>query len=313
MTRKVESDPDPEQERRFLEAVAQGAASDILRLSDELQRAGRYAESRARLEEAWAALPSEPRIAVRLLEILQRYHRWRRFDEVAEAALDAHPGSGDLWFAVGCGAEARRHWPEAHAAFAKAAAIAPDEVEPVLRQARALRLTAQPEEAVRVLEASLGRHGGVAPLHAALGYAWIQREAADRAVACFRKALECQPDWHPYLDDLAGALMLCERWREAAESAVASLRVRKRNERAWTVYAIANYRLGDDTRADQGYRNAIRAARDPSRAKGNYGLYLARRPERILEAVRLLREAHEAHPDWTEVGERLAEVTQPGA
>jgi len=155
------------------------------------------------------------------------------------------------------------------------------------------------------------RHADLAPLHAALGYAWIQKGRAEKAVDCFRRALKRQPDWNPYLNDLAGALMLCERWQEAAQAAVDSLRLRKRNERAWTVYAIANNRLGDPVRAEQGYRNAVRAARNPSRAKGNYGLFLARRPTRLLEAVRLLDEAYEEHPDWDEVGRRLAEITDP--
>ena len=105
--------------------------------------------------------------------------------------------------------------------------------------------------------------------------------------------------------------MLCERWVDAGRAAVRSLRLRKQSERAWTVYAVANHRLGHAEKADQGYRNALRAARDPSRAKGNYGLFLSRRPERFLEAVRLLQDAQEAHPDWTEVEERLAVITDP--
>jgi Tfp pilus assembly protein PilF len=103
--------------------------------------------------------------------------------------------------------------------------------------------------------------------------------------------------------------MLSERWKEAGQVAIESLRLRKQDERAWTVFAIANYRLGDFERAEQGYRNAVRAAKSPTRAKGNYGLFLAKRPERLLEAVRLLREAYEAHPDWNEVEARLAEIT----
>ena len=67
-------------EHRFQDALARGAASEILRLADELQRAGDYARSRAWLEEAWESLPSEPRIAARLLEIHTRYHNWTRFD-----------------------------------------------------------------------------------------------------------------------------------------------------------------------------------------------------------------------------------------
>jgi tetratricopeptide (TPR) repeat protein len=304
-------DPDPGFDRRFRDALAQGAASEVVRLTDELQRQGRYAACRERLEQAWDALPSEPRIAARLLEMLQRYHRWRRFDEVAVAALDAHPAAGELWFTVGCGHEGRGAWQEAWEAFGRAAALAPDELEPVLRMARAYRMARRVDDAVRVLTAALRRHGRHAPLHAALGYAWIQAQEPERAVDCFRKAIERQPDWDPYLDDLAGALMLCERWQEAARAARASLERRRRNERAWTVYAISHSRLGDARRAEQGYRNAIRAARNPARAQGNYGLYLSRYPKRLLEAARLLKQAYDAHPDWEEVASRLARITDP--
>lgn len=303
---------DPELERQIQEAIAQGEASLIVDLADEHLRDGRFSEARKLLERAWSALPSEPRIATRLLEILRRYHRWRDFDAVASEALDKHPASSDLWFAVGSGAELRRDWTAAQEAFAKAAALAPEEVEAVLRLARMYRMVGRVDDAIRALAGALRRHDRAAPLHAALGYAWIQAERPDKAARCFRKALDRQPDWHPYLNDLAGALMLCERWREAAEVAVESLTLRKRNERAWTVFAIANNRLGDAKRAEQGYKNAVRAARNPSRAKGNYGLFLSRRPERFLEAVRLLQEAREAHPEWEEVEERLALITDPG-
>jgi tetratricopeptide (TPR) repeat protein len=297
-----------EVERRFASALARGEASEVLRLTDTLQQAGRFAETRERLEAAWEALPSEPRIATRLLDLLQRYHNWRRFDAVAVAALDAHPGHGDLHFAVGSGADARGQWQEAWESFGRAAALAPDELEPILRTARAYRLARRVDDAIRVLSRALRRHGDAAPLQAALGYAWIQKERPEKAVDCFKRALERQPDWDPYLNDLAGALMLCERWREAATAAMQSLQQRKRNERAWTVYAIANNQLGDAERAEQGYKNAIRAAQDASRAKGNYGLFLSRRPERLLEAARLLGEAIDEFPKWEEVSDALSNI-----
>lgn len=304
--------PPEEIEERFQDALARGEASEILRLTDEMQRAGRFAESRDLLAVAWEALPSEPRVAQRLLEIHQRYHNWRDFDVVADAALRLHPASGDLQFLSGCGYEARGQWREAWEAFGRAATLSPDEMEPVLRQARAFRVAGQVDDAIRVLSKAVKRHRGAAPMHAALGYAWIQSERPERAVNHFRKALEHQPDWQPYLNDIAGALMLCERWAEAAQAAMDSLRQRKQDERAWTVYAIAYSNLGDAKRAEQGYRNAIRAASNPTRAKGNYGIFLARQPERMLEAVRLLREAHEEHPDWEEVEKKLARILDPG-
>jgi tetratricopeptide (TPR) repeat protein len=188
-----------------------------------------------------------------------------------------------------------------------------DDVDAVLRLARCHRAAGRPDQAVKALRAALRTHDQAAPLHAALGYAWIQTDAIDKAVGCFERAIDRAPDWHPYLNDLAGALMLCERWSEAARAATWSLKLHKRNERGWTVYAIAHARLGDARRAEQGHRNAIRAAKDPSRAKGNFGLFLSSHPERMLEAVRYLREAHEAHPDWTEVGERLERLVREDA
>ena len=175
----------------------------------------------------------------------------------------------------------------------------------MLRQARAYRLARRVDDAVRVLTRAARRHGDAAPLQAALGYAYVQAEKPHRAAQCFERAIARQPDWHPYLNDLAGALMLCERWPEAARAATQSLKLRKHNERAWTVYAGAHYRLGEMEAAEQGYRNAIRSARDPSRAKGNFGLFLSNFPDRLLEAVRLLREAREAHPEWVEVQRKL--------
>ena len=305
--------PTPEEvEQRFQAALARGEASEILRFTDELQRDGRFAESRELLTRAWEALSSEPRIAQQLLEIHQRYHNWRAFDGVANEALHLHPKSADLQFAVGVGHEKRGQWDEAAESFGRAATLHPDELEPVLRQARVYRVSDRVDQAIKVLSRAVKRHKDAAPLHAALGYAWIQRERADKAIDCFQRALQYQPDWLPYLNDLAGALMLEERWPEAAQAAVNSLRHRKENERGWTVYAVAHHHMGDPTKADQGYRNAIRAARDPRRARGNYGIFLARQPERMLEAVRLLREAHEEFPDWDEVEDKLARLLEPG-
>jgi tetratricopeptide (TPR) repeat protein len=229
---------------------------------------------------------------------------------VAQAALAAHPDDGDLRFLVACGAEARGEWADAAQAFALAAEGMPEDPEPLLRRGRALRLLGRGAEALAGLEAAVGRFREHAPVHAALGYAAIDVRDPERAVRAFEEAVRLDPDWPVYQDDLAGALMLCERWRDALKAAVQSLERRKRNERAWTVYAISHARLGDEERAEQGYRNAVRAAKEPTRAQGNYGLFLSRRPDRVLEAARLLRAAAEAHPDWTEVRQRLDGLTR---
>ena len=295
--------------QELAEALAGGRAHDALKIADQLAGDGHFADARTVLESSWHALPSEPRIAVRLLELHTRYHNWQAFDALAHEALQRHPDAGELHFAVGCGNELRGDWKRAENAFALASAQSPLESEPVLRRARVLRVSGRVDEAIEILRASIKRQPGVAPLHAALGYALINAGTAERAVQAFRKAHRIQPDWAPYLDDLAGALMLCEKWKDAIRTAAKSLERRKKNERAWTVYAICHQNLGDEVRADQGYRNALRSARDPSRAKGNYGLFLRSQPERLLEAVRYLRDAYDAHPAWHEVGEALQELT----
>lgn len=298
---------------RFEDALTGGDVDAMLAAASAVQAAGRSRVAAAWLEEAHAAHPESVRLAGRLLEIHLRYHNWAAFDAVAEAALERHPGDAELHYTRGCGWESRGAWAQAAASFGRAAELAPGEIEAIQRQARALRVDRRTREALGVIEDALRRHGDEAGLHAVAGYIWIELEDPLRAASCFKRALARQPDWQPYLDDLAGALMLAERWAEAAAAAVKSLRQRKRNERAWTVYGIAHHRLGDHERADQGYRNAVRAAKDPSRAQGNYGMFLATDPTRMLEAVRMLRAAHDAHPDWDEVADALYRLTAGGS
>jgi len=304
--------PTPSVPERIEAALAQKDVSRLLALAEEAQQGGASSEARRILEAGLEAVPGSAPLARRLLEVLLRYPNWTRFDAVARAALAAHPRDGDLRFLAACGAEARGEWEEAARAFESAAEALEDDPEPALRRARALRLSGRASEALASLESALPRFHDHAPVHAALGYAAIDARDAERAVRAFQEATRLDPDWPVYQDDLAGALMLCERWADALRAAVKSLDRRKRNERAWTVYAIAHARLGDDERAEQGYRNAVRAAKDPGRAQGNYGLFLARKPDRLLEAARLLRAAADAHPDWSEVVQRLARLTEGG-
>jgi Tfp pilus assembly protein PilF len=296
-------------ETRFQLALDVGDVEGVLSAAADLQGTGRPAEGAVWLAKAWQKLPEAPRLANRLLELHLRYHNWASFDAVAAEALDRHPGDAELHYTLGCGWESRAAWDRAAEAFGRAYELGTDEVEAVQRQARALRLDGRPKEALAVVERALKEHPNEATLHAVTGYVWIELDKPAKAAQAFERALSHQPDWQPYLDDLAGALMLAERWEEAARAARRSLAIRKRSERAWTVFAIAYQRLGDAERADLGYRNAIRAARSPSRAQGNYGLFLAKHPARMLEAIRMLKAANRAHPDWPEVAAALERLT----
>ncbi len=297
-------------ETRFQLALDVGDVEGVLAAAADLQGTGNSTQGAAWLTQAWRKLPEAPRLANRLLELHLRYHNWESFDAVAAEALERHPGDSELHYTLGCGWESRAAWDRAAEAFGRAFELGSDEVEAVQRQARALRLGGRSREALATVERVLKQHPNEATLHAVAGYVWIELDNPTKATQAFERALVHQPDWQPYLDDLAGALMLSERYEEAAKAARRSLALRKRNERAWTVYAIAYQRLSDPERADLGYRNAIRAARSPSRAQGNYGLYLAKDPSRMLEAVRMLKAAHKAHPDWPEVEKALQRLTK---
>lgn len=281
----------------------------LLRVVADAQAVGARAAAEQWLIEAFDDGRGDVRVAVALLEMLLRYRSWREFDQVADKALARNPAHADLLETIGLSHEQRGQFEDAAIAFGRAAEADPDHLEVLLRQTRLLRLLQRPREALDALRALEPRHRKQASFQAALGYVLIALGRTLEAARHFQRAVDLQPDWPTYLDDLAGSLMLSEKWVEAARTAIRSLKIRKQNERAWTVYAVAHHRLGQIDRADQGYRNAIRAARDPSRAKGNYGLFLATRPEEILKAVRMLREALEAHPDWEEVERTISRLT----
>lgn len=294
----------------YEQALEAGDVDGVLRAADSLGQRGHSRSGEAWLRHAWRTFPADARIAVRLLEIYLRYRAWEDFDRVASGALAQHPDSADVHYTVGCGHEIRGRWAASAEAFGRAADIHPDEIEGRLRQVRSLRIDGETAKAQKALKRAIKQHPQEAALYAQLGYTWIDREDPAEAAKWFQKAVDRQPDWQRYLDDLAGALMLCERWEDAARAAIRSLDRRKKNERAWTVYAIAHHRLDMNKRAEQGYVNAIRAAKDPSRAQGNYGLFLASDPSRMLEAVRMLKRARQAHPDWTEITDALQRLVR---
>jgi len=271
-----------------------------VRLADDLLGDGEYGAARAVLEEAGIRWPADRRVAIRQLELHLRYKRFDEFDAVLANALEQHPGSALVRMLEARRHEAAHDFEAAVAAYRAAARLRPDDAEPVVRGTRALRALGRHDEALVWARDALAHHED-SSLHAAAGYALISQGRPEEAVEAFRRAHRLQPDWGPWLDDLAGALMLAERWKEAVRTAVRSLQQGARNERAWTVYAVGHQHLGDDLRAEQGYKNALKCARSVSRAQGNYGLWLSRQPGRELEAHRLLSASLEAHPEWDEV------------
>ena len=290
--------------------VATNDPAGAVRLADDLVGDGEYGAAREVLQQAGREWPDERRIVLRQLELDLRYRRWREFDATMASALVQHPASGALRMLEARGHEERHDFGAAVDAYRAAAAVQPDDAEPIVRGTRALRALGRADEAVAWAGDALRRMED-AGLRAALGYALIQEGEPRKAAESFLKAHRLQPDWGPYLEDLAGALMLAERWKDTVRAARRALQRNARSERAWTAYAVGHQNLGDAERAEKGFRNALACARAPGRAKGNYGLWLARRPDRVLEADRMLREALEEHPEWDEVREALARHGAP--
>lgn len=293
-------DPIPELETALLSPNPDALVLGVARASSQHSLAG----AAHYLERGLVKFPGDPRIRVRLLEILLRWRDYDRFDEVATDSLARFPARPDLYTLVGHSRAEREETCAAIRAFGRAARLDPDDIESIQRVARLFRQWGRPFHARRFVRLHLKRHADVPALHAMLGFAYIDDEQFPKAVTSFRQAVDLEPDEPAYIDDLGGALLLAERWRDAAAIAVRSLKLRPANERAWTVFAVAHRHLGDLDKAEKGYRKAIEHSKDPARARGNLGLFLSSRrdrPELLTEAKAQLRTALLEHPEWIEV------------
>ena len=295
------------------EAVSRRDLTAALTAADDLTKEG-FLSGTPALERAADAFPDEPRFALRALHLLLRARDWPRFDARLKAARARFPDSGDLHALEARGEEERGHACAAIRAYGRVVRLDPDDVETVIRIARLFREKKRPFLARRGLRRSLARHPDAAPLHGAMGYSYVQDGQFAKAVKSFRRADELEPDDAPWAEHLGGALLLLERWHDAAAVAVKSLEARRGTEKTWTVFAVAHRHLGHLDRAEKGYRAALKLARDPSRPRGNLGLFLASQGSegaRAEEAIDHLRAALEEHPDWTEVQEALTRLLSP--
>jgi Flp pilus assembly protein TadD len=314
-------DRDPGLETSALEsaldsAILRGDAKAALSAADDL--VGRHALGAAAkgLEAAIQAFPTEPRFWTLLLDVLLRWRDWERFDQAAAKAGALFPLRPDVAFARGRAAEERGRTCRAVREYGRAARLDPEDLEPVQRMARLLRLAKRPFLARQRIRRALRIHPHAASLYGGLGYAYVQDGQYEKAVAAFRRAADLEPEDAPWFGDLGGTLLLLERWREAAACAVRALKGGRPSEKAWTVFAVSHRHLGNRQAAERGYRRAVEVARDVSRARGNLGLFLASLPPsdaRTEEAASHLRAAVEAHPDWIEAAAALDALPRPEA
>ena len=294
----------PEPTAEIDAAVARGDRDAALALADDLVRRGALAAAAHGLERAVLAFPDEPRFLPRLLEVHLRWRDWDEFDTWSARALARFPARADLHFLVGQALEEQDKTCAAIRAYGRAARLDSDDVESIQRIARLFRMRSRPFLARRRLRRAILHHPETAALHGAVGYAYVDDGQYAKAVKAFKRAAELEPEDAPWLDHWGGALLLSERWRDAAAVAVRALKANPSSEKGWTVFAVAHRHLDNADKAERGFRKAVESARDASRAQGNLGLYLASLSPagaRATEATRQLEAALSAHPEWEEV------------
>lgn len=295
------------------EAVSRRDLAAALVASDDLTKEG-FLSAAPALERAADAFPDEPRFALRALHLLLRARDWPRLDARLAVSKSRFPASGDLYALEARAQEERGRTCAAIRAYGRVVRLDGDDLETVIRVARLFREKKRPFLARRGLRRALARHPDAAALHGAMGYSYVQDRQFAKAVRAFRRADELEPDDAPWAEHLGGALLLLERWHDAAAIAVKSLEAKRGTEKTWTVFAVAHRHLGHLDRAEKGYRTALRVARDPSRARGNLGLFLASlgsEGARAEEAIDHLRAALDAHPDWSEAQDALTGLISP--
>lgn len=291
-------------------ALERGDLAGVLVAVDALFARGDDITVRHALAAAHRRWPKDEPLARRYFDMLRRLGDRGGLRALARDVALTRLRSPDLHFALGTWAEEGGAHAAAARSFSRAARAAPDDAEPVVRISRVFRRAGRPDLAERTVRSALARLPEDAALHAALGYAFIEGGRPGAAIAAFRDAVRLQPDWPAYREDLATALVLGERWRDAAEAAHAAVKAAPRSERGWTALATSCSRLGQRDVADWAFRHALEVAADPSRTQGNYGLFLAGEPARLLEAGRHLKAALDAHPDWDEIRAALLQLGQ---
>jgi len=292
-------------------AVDRRDSAAAVAAADEAVRSGPFGPTAAAVRRALAAFPREPRLGDLLLELHLRFKDWEGFDASFGDLRRRFPTRPELQYLAGKAFEVRGNACAAIRAYGRCARLDPDDLDAVVRIAHVFRDRGRPFLARRRLRRAIARHPDAPSLHATMAYAYVEDGQHAKAVSAFQEAVSLEPQDSPYLEELGVALLVAERWKRAAATAVKAIRARPGREKAWTVYAVAHRHLGNDDHAERGYRNAVRYARDPGRAQGNLGLFLSKRAGFADEARGYLRAALEAHPDWDSVRDALDDLAAP--
>src|SRR5688572_4248528 len=160
----------------------------------------------------------------------------------------------------------QRRFEEAIAHYERALAADPQNPVLLVDVARAYALRYRYSDAEKLIERVQALHHGDAHLQEMLGRSYVQIQQFDRAIACYRRALELgptSPNRPQTLLELAKMLERLHQLDEARQCAQEALKLAPGFEKARYMLAIIDRRAGDSNAAESRWRELIDAGRAP--------------------------------------------------
>jgi tetratricopeptide (TPR) repeat protein len=239
-----------------IEKYRPSRAEYYLQLGDALRNAGRFAEAVPVYQEALRREPESIAAAERLALGLSDLKQYSQ----AEAILKRLPADAAIWTRLGAVYLRERKTPDAIAAFEKAIQLDPDAAE----------------------------------AHNSLGATLFQAGDSARAERSLREAIRIQPNYSEARYNYALVLAKALRMDEAQTQLEASLRIDSQNADAHDLLGNLLGAKGQQQRAIQHFREAVRLKPESGRANLDLGAALADLGD--ASAAQYLRKAAES-PD----------------
>lgn len=217
----------------------------------------------------------------------------------AERAVDLDRFSADNLLLLGRSHEAAQDHPAAIEAYRRAAPLAPDASEPVMRLARLLLENDDAAGAVPPLHHALARKPDDADIWLTLGEAYQELEEWEEARRAYRRCHELRPESGEALGNIGATLLREHRYVEAAEACRRALRLAPGRSEFLTNLAIALYAQKRWTEAHAAVHEVLAAMPDHHDALNIEANCLAA-CNRLDEADTVLRRVLALYPESVE-------------
>ena len=296
--------------RRLYEQVLSAAPSHapalfrsgLLELQD-----GRLDIALARIAQASAAAPDDPRYRIGLGQALQAQSRWGEAAEAYESALRLQPDFPDISSSLGICLQRGGRWAPAAAAYRKALAQQPGNAAVMANLGTVLREMRQLPEALDLLRAATELEPLVASHAVNLGIALYDQRYFAAAERVLSQTLARHPHDADAAFNLGNALHALGRSPEAADRYRQAASLRTDYVDALINLGNVHTELGEFTPGLAAYDAAILARPDSVVALNNAGC-LMRTLGRIDEAEALLLRAQGVDPGRAALYDNLGNV-----